>query len=557
MFERISASSGEIAIDKTVRLLNLARAEKDSDRVRALALQLLAFPLSTSDQSVLQGILTELDLKGHATEFVDKQRAKEQAAYYSGMTASVQRLQRETRGGDHSEAVALARAILARVSPLGNSSTEVSPRRAAIEALTRSKALADYTGQLETQLAADPKSTETLLRLAEALEHADPARSIEYYRRAVESAPADLPLQIRFGKALTENRRADEAVHVWEAVFAKDPQAVLGADFYPIFSGFKAAKAIDQLSAVLLKAPPQGNPLEGLGSGVRDTGNYYQQVATALLDEGKKLTATKRGDKTVAPTKPDPAKLAKAIELWKASLARARMGKTSAFVESSILPLLVPALIEAGRQEEAAQELEDYFFPSPPPRPPLGYVIRTVNRSWTELTFRSGGYQEPMGIAVMRLAEPAGALDRLRARAVAATAAHPQDPERLLVLLIDSLRRDPTRLQDLRKEFDEIIDSMLSPDNSGAPKRLEAAGADGAVSLPVPWDPTTGVNLRAIAQVLAEWPEGRPLALHVYEKTPDSGARSHPAGLNCTARKSPCPFPTRTPLAALSVNGFP
>jgi tetratricopeptide (TPR) repeat protein len=505
MFEQISASHREIAADKTVRLLNLARAQKDNDGARALALQLVAFPLSSSDRSVLQGILTELDLKGHATELVDKQRAKEQGAYYSGKMGSVQQLQREVQARDSSAAVELARAILARVSPLGNSSAERFPRRSAIDALARFKVLTDYTGPLETQLAAEPKSMETLLRLAEALEHADPARSVELYRRAVDLAPDDLSLQIHLGNVLANSRRADEAVLVWEAAFAKDPEAILTVEFYPIFSGFKAAGAMDRLGAVLLKAPPQGNPLENLAFGFRDASNWYQQVATAVRDEKK---------------------LPEAIDLWKASLARARAEKTSAYVESSTLPLLVPALVEAGRQDEAEEELEDYFFPAPPPRPALGYVVRSVQRNWTELTFGSGGREEPRGIAVMRLAQPAGALDLLRAKAVAVAAAHPEDPDRLLVLLIDSLRRDPTQLEALRKEFDDVIGSAPSPDGSGTPKRLEAAGPGIAVSLPNPWNPTTGSILRAIAQVLAEWPEGRPLALHVYETTPDIRAVS-------------------------------
>jgi hypothetical protein len=125
------------------------------------------------------------------------------------------------------------------------------------------------------------------------------------------------------------------------------------------------------------------------------------------------------------------------------------------------------------------------------------------------------------------MAEQAGVLDSLQKKAAVAAAAHPENPERLLVAWIDILRHDLARLEDLRKQIDTLIDSLHSTGDERrtlprAEAAVQASGPVGIITVPTPWTTTTIPILHALAESLAEWPEGRPLALHVYERTPSA-----------------------------------
>jgi hypothetical protein len=220
-------------------------------------------------------------------------------------------------------------------------------------------------------------------------------------------------------------------------------------------------------------------------------------------------------------------KLAEAIDVWKSLLVRTRAKRRAGDTESNTLQSLVPALIEAGRKVEATPVLEEYFFSPAPTRPPLGYAISSQERNWLKLGYGNDGREELRAVTIMRLAQEAGAMERLRARAVAAAAAsQPQDPDRLLVLLIDSLSREPARLDALRKGLDEAIATAPQMESTDGFRRFMDSIGLGVANLSVPWNPMTSAMLRSIAQVLSEWPEARPLALHVFEKTPEFGAGS-------------------------------
>ena len=66
-------------------------------------------------------------------------------------------------------------------------------------------------------------------------------------------------------------------------------------------------------------------------------------------------------------------------------------------------------------------------------------------------------------------------------------AAHPQDPEKFLVLLIDALRRDPAQLGALSKAFDEAIGHTRPTVHRPALERCTSAGLDGDDAAPLFW----------------------------------------------------------------------
>lgn len=493
--EKVSTTDPDIASDQVARLLVLARAQKDNERAKALAMQLAGFPSIDSD-GTLERVMKDLGLQEQALNLKSSEQTKIEAKFYTGMAGAIKALEQESSARNLHTAIGLAHGILAQVSPLGTSTMERYYRRSALAALRRGDALTEYIDELKKQLAANPQSLETVLRLADASEY-DTAQAVTFTRRAVELRPNDLSLQLRLGQALAADHQSAEAVRIWEAAFAQDPQTIFSENFSGYFAAFKAAGQLDQLSALLLKTPP-GNPLAALAFFSRDTTFYYQQVAEAMNQAGKP---------------------AEAIELWRAALARGRRGTTFSYRETELLQLLIPALIKAGRKEEAIQEFESYFLPAFV-RQPWGYKIVSPERKWSQSIYQDHkpGLQ---GAKMMRLAIEVDALDPLRAKAVAMATAHPRSPERLLVLWMDILKHDPAQLASMKKEFDEILDDLQSSGKQGAPNRLVAAGPIGGIDVPAPWAPQTRMIVRSFAGLLAEWPEGRELALHIYEKLSD------------------------------------
>jgi len=504
-FEKVSSTDNDIASDKIARLLLLARAQKDTERIQSLAVQLAGLRLSYSDRTALEKIMKEVGLKTEAAVLHATAETASAAAFNTGIAGAVQQFQKELLARNLTTAIDMARRILTRIPPSGNTSTDRYYRRTALDTLRRGNLLDDYTQKLNAQLAADPKSLETLLRLAEA---SDRHTAVTFYRRATELSPDDLSLQLRLGQALANDQHPAEAVQIWEAVAAQDSQAILGDDFHSYFDGFKAAGQLDRLGAVLSKTTPV-NPVSTLSFGPRDVTAYYQMVAQALSAEGK---------------------LNEAIQVWEAALTQAQAGRNSAYQQSTILRALIPILLQANRKDDAVRELENYFVP-PRPHPALGYPRDRFLKNWSEING-----EDFQGTEVMRLAVTTGALDALRAKAhsAAATAAHSYSPERILVLLIDIFQRDPEQLASMRKDFDEILDRLKPAGAAEIPHRVTADGALGTLRIREPWSPQTIRNLRALAKPLAEWPEGRELALHVLEKTPEfSGAYT---GALCLSR---------------------
>ncbi len=77
---------------------------------------------------------------------------------------------------------------------------------------------------LEAALAASPRDAQLLACLGAAYRRADPARSLEFYRRAADIEPKNLDLAVGYTAALVQARRFEEAVVIARRVLALSPE---------------------------------------------------------------------------------------------------------------------------------------------------------------------------------------------------------------------------------------------------------------------------------------------------------------------------------------------
>ncbi len=70
------------------------------------------------------------------------------------------------------------------------------------------------TAELEKQLSSDPKSAQILARLCNAFRTYDPAKALDYCRRASEAAPTEVGPVIGYAAALVQAKRYDDSVVV-------------------------------------------------------------------------------------------------------------------------------------------------------------------------------------------------------------------------------------------------------------------------------------------------------------------------------------------------------
>lgn len=79
------------------------------------------------------------------------------------------------------------------------------------------------TAELEKQLAADPKNGVALSRLCSAYRTTDPAKALDYCRRAAEASPNDVQPYIGYAAALVQAQSYDDAVVVLRKLLAIAP----------------------------------------------------------------------------------------------------------------------------------------------------------------------------------------------------------------------------------------------------------------------------------------------------------------------------------------------
>ena len=107
---------------------------------------------------------------------------------------------------------------LVLLNSITNPGTETTDLKKQIKAAT----ITD-PGELERQLAADPKSSIILGRLCTAYRKSDPTKALDYCRRASESAPDSVQPVIGYAAALVQAKRYDDAVVILRKLLQVDP----------------------------------------------------------------------------------------------------------------------------------------------------------------------------------------------------------------------------------------------------------------------------------------------------------------------------------------------
>ena len=107
---------------------------------------------------------------------------------------------------------------LALLNSIPNPGPEITELKNGLTASTMTNA-----SDLEKQLAVDPKNATALAKLCNAFRVSDPAKALDYCRRASEAAPESVEPVIGYAAALVQARRYDEAVVVLRRLLAIAP----------------------------------------------------------------------------------------------------------------------------------------------------------------------------------------------------------------------------------------------------------------------------------------------------------------------------------------------
>lgn len=101
--------------------------------------------------------------------------------------------------------------------------TKQRPDVIALRAQLADEISAGERAALEQALSRDPRNSALLAQLGEAYRRSDPAKSLDYYRRAAELEPHNVAYVVGYGAALVQARRFTEAVAVLRGALAADP----------------------------------------------------------------------------------------------------------------------------------------------------------------------------------------------------------------------------------------------------------------------------------------------------------------------------------------------
>lgn len=160
------------------------------------------------------------DLGDQAGALADT-RALDQAGYGSNLSGSFELAQFYSRAGESAEALR----VLDALSEKDRQTPGVIALRAEIAG--GDGTTAEQRAALEQLLERDPKNASLLARLGAAYRRVDPAKSQDYYYRALQIEPANSRFAIGYAAALIQARRFADAVPILRAVISRAPDEYL------------------------------------------------------------------------------------------------------------------------------------------------------------------------------------------------------------------------------------------------------------------------------------------------------------------------------------------
>lgn len=215
LLQRATASDSATASAWTAR----AAAERAAgDREAALTSLERAVALD-SDEAAARIERAEIFLAANETEraLADLRAARSAPAVRTDAGLAIRLAALMARAGDRDEAVATLDALV----PTARDSAAVVAARTALTIEDETSPAARVA--LEQLLTNDPRNAALLARLGASYRTSDPARSLDYYRRAAEIEPGNIDYATGYAAALVQARRFAEAVALLRRIIAVAP----------------------------------------------------------------------------------------------------------------------------------------------------------------------------------------------------------------------------------------------------------------------------------------------------------------------------------------------
>lgn len=428
------------------------------------ALKLVALHMVDYEQQQLVEEMKRLGMAEEAAKLAQKVTVARNPGARTRQMMDIMRERMEA--GNRDEAVTLAYAILGR-DPLSRTARdERYQQQEALRVLDRAGELKNYIAKLKTQLDAAPQSARLNIQMAQAVQIKDPREAEPYYRKLTELRPNDSEWLLQLGNLLMQSEQNEEVMKLYDKILAENP-ALLFSQGTNFREPYERTKNWPRLVEALKKAP---EPKADLGNG------FQQNYAQIFLEIGRQL---QRVHPPIDPT-----------DIWLKGLQWDPVGS------SQIRPMLAQALIRQGRNEEARKVIEEAFFP--PGRDESTVRLFVYNRQsrpntiWNQMNSYGYGEVENTGVRMMHAAESLGFLKELLPRFDRLPSRPGEFDPKIIARIV---ARDAASLPAVREYLEKIRASKPGAPNFNSNPQL----------------------LRIVADELADWPEGRPLAYEALD----------------------------------------
>ncbi len=219
-----------------LRLLELAKAEKNEEVARKTLARLITLSLQRHEEQMLIADLKQYGLAEKAEELQQRITTMSGARYHPHQTA--ERLQQLQQQGKKEAAIALAHTTLAKTpSVRSQDGSEQYNRNTALGVLQHFKVLDAYIEEREKELEASGQLTIGLgLKLVEAYQRDSRDKALEMVRKLVALAPDDQQLLFYLANFLQNHDRGEEAIPLQLTALRKSPELFI-TNPYPVING--------------------------------------------------------------------------------------------------------------------------------------------------------------------------------------------------------------------------------------------------------------------------------------------------------------------------------
>lgn len=371
----------------------------------------------------------------------------------------VDRLNELSETGQRDVAVAIARGVLLSGVPSPLRASNDNVRQVALSTVSRHEAMEEVISEVRGLLAAQPDSVRLNALMAELTMFRNSQNGLPFLEKLVALQPGNRELRERYARLLNEARRAGEAADIYTALLEEDFLASMQRNFSEMFQTFQQAKRTGEfVDLVERNVKGSRRDMQTIASSVRWIGEQLESLED--IDGAERMYHIAQD---LRPT------------------------------DFTLLPRYVGILQKKGRHEEANRRLLEAMFPQPKSRAKLLASQQVVQRGAIWSSWVPGRSGDPYNIGMQLFDLLDG--DDAKAEALArASDFRKLEPAHGVSEFADRMLRVRMRDATILKELRELL-------SSGSGLR---------------WSDPNAV--RSLAGELAEWPEGRDIALELALK---------------------------------------